>query len=156
VTSFKGMELFNKAIVRLYLRTSSLDGGKRLLDRNMPSCHQVRCNHGGAPRDTHETVHQHATSALHGISDEATCLGKVDKDVIVFVVMDGYNHVVRPLEGIILAHGYDVRDAILAAEVDRLGCGEISNVEPTIYDGVDVTRGSVRHVREGAARNGVE
>jgi len=117
-------------------------------------------------------MHQHATSALHGISDEATCPGKVDKDIVVFVVMNGYNHVVRPLQGIILAHRYDVRDAILAAEVDRLGGGEtvgrkseeleekiapegghvLSDVELTIYDGVDVTGGSVRHVRES---NGV-
>jgi hypothetical protein len=74
-------------------------------------------------------VHQHATSSLNRISNEVTCPGKVDKDVVVFVVLNGYNHVVRPLQRIILAHGYDVGDAILETEVDGLGGGETVRVK---------------------------
>jgi len=38
-----------------------------------------------------------------------------------------------------------VRDAKLSAEVDGLGGGNISNVELTIDDGVDVASGRIRH-----------
>jgi len=96
MTSFKDMKLLDEAIVRLYLRTSSLDSGNRLMDRNMASRHQIRCDYGGAPRDAHKTVNQNAASAVQGIQDEVTCVRKVDEDVIVFRVLHRYNQVVRP------------------------------------------------------------
>ena len=67
------------------------------------------------------TVYQHASPAFHGILDKATCTRKVDKDVVVFRVLHGYNHVVRTLRREVLAHRQEVRDAKLSAEVDGLG-----------------------------------
>jgi len=80
------MKFLNEAIVWLYLRTSSLDDGQCLINRDMATRHQIRCNYGGTPRNAHITVDQHAASAVHGILDEATRIGEVDKDVIVFRV----------------------------------------------------------------------
>jgi len=139
------MKLFDEAIVRLYLRASSLDDGNCLMDRDMASRHQIRCDYGGAPRDAHITVNQNVASVVQGLLDEATCVREVDKDVIVFRVLHGYNHVVRPLQRIVLARRNNVRDPKLSAEVDGLDGGEISDVELTIDDGVDVAGGCIRH-----------
>src|SRR6267142_431111 len=129
----------------------------------------IRCDYGGAPRDAHITVNQNAASVVQGILDEATYVRKVDKDVIVFRVLHGYNHVVRPLQRIVLARRDNVRDPKLSAEVDGLDGGEtvrcastemlwklahrvapdgghaLSDVELTIDDGVDVAGGCIRH-----------
>jgi hypothetical protein len=75
---------------------------------------------------------QHAAPAIQGILDEATCIRKVDKDVVIFRVLHGYDQVVRTFRRKVLAHGHEVRDAKLSAEVDGLGGGEVSNVELTI------------------------
>jgi hypothetical protein len=56
--------------------------------------------------------------------DEATRVRKVDEDVIVFRVLHGYNHVVRPLQRVLLARRDNVRDRKLSAEVNGLDGGE--------------------------------
>lgn len=118
-------------------------------------------------------MNQNAASAVQGILDEATCIRKVDKDVIVFRVLHGYNHVVRPLQRIVLARRDNVRDPKLSTEVDGLDGGEtvrcastemlgrlahrvaldgghaLSDVELTIDDGVDVAGGCIRHDQDG-------
>ena len=45
----------------------------------------------------------------------------MDKDVVVFRVLHGYNQVVRTFRRKVLAHRQEVRDAKLSAEVDGLG-----------------------------------
>lgn len=91
----------------------------------------------------------------------------MDKDVVVFRVLHGYNVVVRTFGRKVLAHRQEVRDAKLSAEVDGLGgsktvkcidengaknCARncalsgkhaLSDVDLTVYDGVDVV--SVRN-----------
>ena len=67
------------------------------------------------------TVYQHTSPALHGILDKATCAREVDKDVIVFRVLHGYNEVVRAFRRKVLAHRQEMRNAKLSAEVDGLG-----------------------------------
>jgi len=84
----------------------------------------MRCNYGGAPRDTHTTVNEDAASVIHSFLDEATCVRKVDEDVGVFRVLHRYNHMVRSLQRKVRTRGDDVRDAKLSAEVGRLGGGE--------------------------------
>ena len=66
------------------------------------------------------TVNQDATSVVQGVLDEATCVRKVDEDVFVFRVLHGYDHVVGPLQRVVLAGRDNVRDSKLSAEVDRL------------------------------------
>jgi hypothetical protein len=67
------------------------------------------------------TVYQHASPAFNGILDKATCAREVDKDVLVFRVLHGYNEVVRTFRRKVLAHRQEVRDAKLSAEFDGLG-----------------------------------
>jgi hypothetical protein len=95
----------------------------------------------------------------------------VDKDVVVFGVLHGYNQVVRTFRRKVLAHRQEVRDAKLSAEVDGLGgsktvarisendskiCAQngalngehaLSDVDLTVYDGVDVVSGRDGHAR---------
>jgi hypothetical protein len=120
------------------------------------------------------TMDQYATPALQGILDEATRIRKVDKDVFIFRVLHGYNQVVRTFQRKVRAHGYEVSNAKLSAEVDGLRGGKtawkgvcvsmkmtrtfahkmtlvgehaLSNVDLTINDGVNVASGCIRHVR---------
>ena len=69
-------------------------------------------------------MNQNAASVVQGILDEATCVRKVDEDIIVFGVLHGYNHVVRPLQRVVLARRDNVCDPKLSAEVDGLDSGE--------------------------------
>jgi hypothetical protein len=94
----------------------------------------------------------------------------MDKDVVIFRVLHGYNQVVRTFRRKVLAHRQEVRNAKLSAEVDRLGgsktaaCinendakwrrkwplnGEhaLSDVDLTVYDSVDVVSGRDGHAR---------
>jgi hypothetical protein len=96
----------------------------------------------------------------------------VDKDVIVFRVMHGYSQVVRTFRRKVLAHRQEVCDAKLSAEVDGLGGSKtaarvnendakknrarkgalngeyaLSDVDLTVYDGVDVVGGRDGHAR---------
>ena len=94
----------------------------------------------------------------------------MDKDVVVFRVLHGYNQVVRTLRRKVLAHRQEVRDAKLSAEVDGLGTSKtaacinendakrrrngavngehaLSDVDLTVYDGVDVVSGRNGHAR---------
>jgi flavorubredoxin len=70
------------------------------------------------------TMNQHAPPGVQGILDEATCIRKVDKDVVVFRVLHGYNQVVRTFKRKVRANGHEVRNAKLSSEVDGLGGGE--------------------------------
>lgn len=70
------------------------------------------------------TVDQHAAPAIQGILDEATRIRKVDKDVVIFRVLHGYNQVVGTFQRNVRAHRHEVRDAKLSTEVEGLGCGE--------------------------------
>jgi hypothetical protein len=69
-------------------------------------------------------VNQDAASVVQGMLDEATRVRKVDEDVIVFRVLHGYNHVVWPLQRVLLARRDNVRDPKLTAEVNGLDGGE--------------------------------
>ena len=91
----------------------------------------------------------------------------MDKDIIVFRVLHGYDQVVRTFRREVLAHRQEVGNAKLSAEFDGLGgsktaaCinekgakngalnGEhaLSNVDLTVYDGVDVVSGRNGHDR---------
>jgi len=94
----------------------------------------------------------------------------VYKDVVVFRVVNGYNQVIRTFRRKVLAHRQEVRDAKLSAEVDGLGGGKtaayinennakklrtnalngshaLSDVDLTVYDGVDVVGGRDGHGR---------
>lgn len=48
----------------------------------------------------------------------------MDKDVVIFRVLHGYDQVVRTFRRKVLAHRHEVRNAKLSAEVDGLGSGE--------------------------------
>lgn len=69
-------------------------------------------------------MNQNAASVIQGFLDEATCVRKVDEDVIIFRVLHGYDHVVRTLQRVVLARRDDMRDPKLSAEVGRLDGGE--------------------------------
>jgi hypothetical protein len=71
----------------------------------------------------------------------------MDKDVVIFRVLHGYNQVVRTFRRKVLAHRQEVRNAKLSAEVDRLGGSKISDVDLTVYDSVDVVSGRDGHAR---------
>lgn len=102
----------------------------------------------------------------------------MDKDVLVLRVLHGYDHVVRTFRRKVLTHRQEVRNAKLTAELDGLGgskttgCinendakiraqngalnGEhaLSDVDLTVYDGVDVVSGRDGHARGMGSRDG--
>lgn len=67
------------------------------------------------------TVYQHASPTFNSILDKATCAREVDKDVLVFGVLHGYNEVIRTFQRKVLAHRQEVGNAKLSAEFDGLG-----------------------------------
>lgn len=50
------------------------------------------------------TVDQHAAPAIQGFLDETTRIRKVDKDVVIFRVVHGYNQVVGTFQRNVRAH----------------------------------------------------
>jgi hypothetical protein len=70
------------------------------------------------------TMDQHTAPAIQGILDEVTRIRKVNKDVVIFRVLHGYDQVVRAFRRKVLAHRHEVRNAKLSSQVDGLGGGE--------------------------------
>lgn len=65
-----------------------------------------------------------SAAAIYGASDKATSFRKMDENVLVFEVLDGYRQVVGSLQGIIRTCRNNMRDAKMSAKLDGLCSGK--------------------------------